>query len=140
MPEFDQYCRDHSIITLCMPPHSSHLPLPLDVGSFAVLKQRYGNEISDLIRLGINHIDKPESPKALVIARNQSLVESNIKSSFEATGLVSLNPNRVLSTISRPQTPLKQTAALMEHCEPETAHNLAQLELQEAVKESSNTN
>ena len=25
MPKFDLFCKDHSIIILCMPPHSSHL-------------------------------------------------------------------------------------------------------------------
>ena len=29
-----QYCKEHKIITLCMPPHSSHLLQPLDVGCF----------------------------------------------------------------------------------------------------------
>jgi hypothetical protein len=42
-PEFDKYCADHSIITLCMPAHSSHLLQPLDVGCFAVLKRSYGH-------------------------------------------------------------------------------------------------
>lgn len=32
--EFEQYCLDNSIITLCMPPHSSHLCQPLDVSCF----------------------------------------------------------------------------------------------------------
>jgi hypothetical protein len=42
-PEFDQYCLAHSIIVLCMPPHSSHLLQLLDIGCFSVLKRSYGN-------------------------------------------------------------------------------------------------
>ncbi|KAH6417832.1 hypothetical protein HBI59_250890 [Parastagonospora nodorum] len=37
--EFQQYCKDNKIITICMPPHSSHLLQPLDVGCFAPLKK-----------------------------------------------------------------------------------------------------
>jgi hypothetical protein len=44
-PEFDLFCADHSIITLCMPPHSSHLLQPCDVSFFAVLKRLYGQQI-----------------------------------------------------------------------------------------------
>ena len=40
--DFQKYCKDHGIITICMPPHSSHLLQPLDVGCFAPLKQAYG--------------------------------------------------------------------------------------------------
>ena len=59
-PEFDQFCREHLIITLCMPPHSSHPLQPLDVSCFAVLKRAYGRQIKDLVRTGLNHIDKPD--------------------------------------------------------------------------------
>ncbi len=41
-PEFDLFCKDHNIITLCMPPHSSHLLQPLNVNCFVVLKCSYG--------------------------------------------------------------------------------------------------
>jgi hypothetical protein len=40
--EFEQYCLKNSIIPLCMPPHSSHLCQPLDVGCFSSLKNSYG--------------------------------------------------------------------------------------------------
>ncbi len=59
-PEFDKFCADHSIITLCMPAHSSHLLQPLDVGCFSTLKRSYGRLVAEYIRLGINHIDKAE--------------------------------------------------------------------------------
>jgi hypothetical protein len=40
--DFQQYCKDHKVITLCMPPHSSHLLQPLNVGCFSPLKTAYG--------------------------------------------------------------------------------------------------
>ncbi|KAH7471320.1 hypothetical protein FOMA001_g13102 [Fusarium oxysporum f. sp. matthiolae] len=36
--DFERYCEEKKIITLCMPAHASHLLQPLDVGCFAVLK------------------------------------------------------------------------------------------------------
>ena len=38
---FEQYCKDNKIITLCMPPHSSHILQPLDVACFVPLKKVY---------------------------------------------------------------------------------------------------
>jgi hypothetical protein len=49
-PEFDQYCIDHDIVVLCMPPHSSHLLQPLDVSCFSVLKRVYGQGVEELMR------------------------------------------------------------------------------------------
>ena len=40
-PEFDRYCLNYNIIPLYIPPHSSHLLQPLDVGCFTTLKQLY---------------------------------------------------------------------------------------------------
>ena len=37
-PNFDKICEENKIILICMPPHSSHLLQPLDIGCFAVLK------------------------------------------------------------------------------------------------------
>lgn len=34
--EFNEICKKNNTITLCMPPHSSHLSQPLDIGCFAV--------------------------------------------------------------------------------------------------------
>ncbi|KAM5528987.1 transposase [Fusarium oxysporum f. sp. phaseoli] len=42
---FERYCQDNKIITLCMPAHSSHLLQPLDVWCFGPLKMAYGREI-----------------------------------------------------------------------------------------------
>jgi hypothetical protein len=45
---FQQYCKENKIITLCMPPPSSHLLQPLDVGCFALLKVGYGHQAENL--------------------------------------------------------------------------------------------
>jgi hypothetical protein len=55
--EFQDYCKENKIITLCMLSHSLHLLQPLDVTCFAPLKRSYGNGISALARNHIHHCD-----------------------------------------------------------------------------------
>jgi hypothetical protein len=43
--KFQELCKENNIYTLCMPPHSSHLLQPLDVGCFSPLKRAYSREI-----------------------------------------------------------------------------------------------
>ncbi|KAH7469551.1 hypothetical protein FOMA001_g13871 [Fusarium oxysporum f. sp. matthiolae] len=42
--EFERYCEENKIITLCMPAHASHLLQPLDVGCFGPLKRPMGEK------------------------------------------------------------------------------------------------
>jgi hypothetical protein len=76
-PEFDLFCKEHSIITLCMPPHSSHLLQPLDVGCFAVLERLYGQQIEGYMRNGVNHIDKPDFLQTYNTAHIEAMYESS---------------------------------------------------------------
>jgi hypothetical protein len=56
--EFQDLCKEKKIITLCMPPHLSHLLQPLDVACFSPLKRKYGNAISVLTHSCVHHISK----------------------------------------------------------------------------------
>lgn len=132
-PEFDLFCSEHSIITLCMPPHSSHLLQPLDVSCFAVLKRSYGRRIEEYMRVGVNHIDKPDFLTAYLSAREESMTISTIRNGFAATGLVPYDPERVLSKLNtqlRTPTPPVVISSEQDRWVPETPHNVAQLELQ----------
>jgi hypothetical protein len=103
---FQELCTDNNIIALCMPPHSSHLLQPLDVGCFSPLKRAYGSQIGELIRNHINHITKAEFLIAFHAAYNLSITKANICTSFEAAGIVPLNPERVVSKLDvRLRTP-----------------------------------
>lgn len=48
--EFDRFCTERNIIPLYMPPHSSHLLQPLDVGCFSPLKHLYGQRITNKVQ------------------------------------------------------------------------------------------
>lgn len=128
--EFDQYCLNHSIIVLCMPPHSSHLLQPLDVGCFSVLKRSYGRLVEQKMGLGVNHIDKQEFLHLYQQARPEALHRSNIQSGFASTGLIPFNPARVLDLLPPvPKTPSPQLLPQpdLEHWVAETPRNAAQI-------------
>ena len=97
--EFQRYCKDNKIITLCMPPHSSHLLQPLGVGCFAPLKKAYG-------RNHINHITKIEFLPCFIAAFKAAITKSNIQGGFRGAGLVPLDPEAVISRLDvRLRTP-----------------------------------
>ena len=132
-PDFDKYCFDNSIIPLYMPPHSSHLLQPLDVGCFSPLKRSYGQQVENRIRLGINHIDKLEFLAMYKQARTDTMIKFNVRSGFAATGLVPYDPDRVLSRLHvqmRTPTPPLSSETVPTRWTPETPHNLADLESQ----------
>ena len=131
-PEFDQYCAENKIITLCMPPHTSHLLQPLDVSCFSPLKRAYGREIEELARQGVYYIDKIDFLAAYTRIRPIVFTQQNIQAGFRATGLVPPYPDRVLSSLtvartpSPPQTTIDNNAAT----QLETPHTVAQLQQQ----------
>jgi hypothetical protein len=131
-PEFDQYCTENKIITLCMPAHTSHLLQPLDVGCFSPLKRAYGHEIQELARQGVYHIDKIDFLTAYTRIRPAVLTQQNIQAGFQATGLIPPCPERVLSslTVVRTPSPPGTTADNNVAWTAETPRTIAQLEKQ----------
>jgi hypothetical protein len=112
--DFERYCEENKIIRLCMPPRSSHLLQPLDVGCFSVLKNAYGREIEHLIRCSITHISKTEFFPAFYAAFQATMTERNIKSAFGGAGLVPLNAENVVSKLDMQQrtpTPVEEVAS-----------------------------
>ena len=131
-PEFDQFCKDNKIITLCMPPHTSHLLQPLDIGCYSPLKVLYGHEVSELARQGVFHIDKLDFLWIYQRVRPTALSKGNIKAGFEATGLIPSCPDRVLSnlTVVRTPSPPGTASGIPASWTAETPRTTCQLEQQ----------
>ena len=131
-PEFDAFCKEKNIITLCMPAHSSHLLQPLDVGCFSPLKSAYRRLVANGARVGINHVDKSEFLSIYTRARTETLSASNIRSGFRATGLIPLNAEEVLARLQiTVQTPTPPPPPIIPmQWEAETPHNLTELRQQ----------
>ena len=111
--EFDEYCKENNIITICLPPHSSHLTQPLDIGLFAALKIAYGAEISNLIKMHITHITKDDFFPAFKAAFLKAFTPENVAGGFRGSGLQPFDPEKVLSKLdvrlhgpARPATPV----------------------------------
>jgi hypothetical protein len=126
--EFQELCKEYNIYTLCMPPHSSHLLQPLDVGCFSPLKRAYSREVESLIRNHINHVTKLEFLPAFKAAFDRSFTPANICSAFRGAGLVPLQPETVLSKLDvqlrTPTPPAALTEALWEARTPSNAREL----------------
>jgi hypothetical protein len=89
-----------------MPPHTSYILQPLDVGCFAPLKQAYKGEINVLANSDITHINKKAFLDTFYQVFDKAFSKDNIQSSFQATGLVLYNPEVVISRLEvRPCTP-----------------------------------
>ena len=135
-PEFDQYCTENKIITLCMPPHTSHLLQPLDVSCYSPLKRAYGREVEELARHGVYHVDKTDFLTAYTRIRPTVFTQQNIQAGFRATGLVPSCPDRVLSSLtvartpSPPQTTTDNNVAAQALVQTETPHTVEQLQQQ----------
>jgi len=131
--KFQELCKEKNIYTLCMPPQSSHLLQPLDVGCFSPLKRAYSREIEALIRHHINHITKLEFLPAFQAAVKRSFKSANIYSDFQGVGLAPLQPDVVLSKLDvqlRTPTP---TALLEAVWEARTPSNVRELEAQSTL-------
>lgn len=45
--ETSKFCKDNGILLYCLPPHSSHITQPLDVGFFSPLKKSWSKSVMD---------------------------------------------------------------------------------------------
>lgn len=124
--EFELYCRENSIITLCMPAHSSHKLQPLDVGCFRALKRSYGKAIENLMRGYVTHISKEDFFPAFYTAHLESMTESNIKGGFRGSGLIPYDPEYVISQLDaklHTPTPPGSSSGLPTLWDPKTPNN-----------------
>ena len=134
--EFHDYCEEQKIVVLCMPPHSSHLLQPLDVGSFAPLKRAYYTEMESWSRYAGMQVKKETFLPAFQIAFDKAITKQNILASFRGAGLVPHDPERVLSRLDvvlRTPTPPPSEATPWESKTPTT---LKEIEAQTTCHET----
>ena len=106
---FIEFCDQHRIILVVLPPHSTHRLQPLDVGIFAPLAAAYSNQINKVIQSssGFSRTTKRSFWPMFRNAWNEAVIRTNIHSAFAATGIYPLTPEKVLHQLVRtpPQTP-----------------------------------
>jgi hypothetical protein len=97
--EFRTFCEDKNIVLLWMPPHSSHLLQPLDVGCFGPLKTAFSKQNQNLIRNHIFHVTKVDFLSSFYTAFLASFTRENVKAGFSGSGLHPFDPEVVLSQL-----------------------------------------
>ena len=102
--EFFTYAKRNHIELFRLPPHSTHLTQPLDVGCFQPFKHYHSEGIDEMVRLGGADFDKLDFLSIFQRMRNQTFTSSTILSSFRNTGLVPYNPNVVIRKLEEIQT------------------------------------
>jgi hypothetical protein len=110
------FCMQNAIDLLILPPHTSHLLRPLDVGVFAPLKRALACETDATLRHDTGRIPRVQWVKMYMRARERALTSHNILSGWRSTGLVPLSPITVLGRLpmkpgpssSPPHTPPQQ--------------------------------
>jgi len=108
---FIAHCMDHNIVLFVLPPHSSHLTQPLDVGVFRPLKKYMAKELQPLISTGIARLQKVEWLVAFVSAHKQAFSALNIFGGFRSTGIHPFRPEKVLNrVVSSIPTEVKPTS------------------------------
>ena len=109
-----KFCLASKTILLCLPPHTTHILQPLDVGIFAALAALYKKGVRERSRFLVDYsIDKVDFLEIYRSAREGAFTESNISKAWKAVGLEPFDPDVVLKQLPgqtlatiRPSTPL----------------------------------
>ena len=96
------HCMRNNIIFMVLPPHSSHLTQPLDVGVFSPLKTHMASSIEPIISTEIHRLLKAEWLAAYVEAHKKAFTTRNIRSGFCGTGILPFDPSKAVNRV-KPQ-------------------------------------
>ena len=124
--EFWRYAEEKKIALFVLPPHSTHLTQPLDVGCFQPFKHYHSEAVDNAVRLGNSDFDRLDFLAAFNWMRNQTFTTRTIQSAFRKTGFWPYDPEIVLQKIRslqpRPTTP--EPAPVLLTNTPHTAQDL----------------
>ena len=108
--EFYHYTQAHKIELFQLPPHSTHLTQPLDVGCFQPFKHHHAEGLDETVRDGGVDYDKLDFLAMFRRMREKTFTRSTILSAWQKTCLIPYNPGVVIRKIqaiqdNRPVTP-----------------------------------
>ncbi|KJZ67993.1 hypothetical protein HIM_09030 [Hirsutella minnesotensis 3608] len=97
--EFAEYCIKFDIIIAILPPHSTHIMQPLDVGVFQPLKIAHQKALRKTLADGHLAYSRSDFLRAFQKVYETGFTRHNIIASFEKTGLYPVTPKTVVSRL-----------------------------------------
>lgn len=91
--DFEDYCKEHKMIILYMPAHSSHILQPLDVACFGPLKRIYGALVEKMMRRSLTHVNKEDFLPMFKDAFFATFGQENVRQASEEPDLSLLTQN-----------------------------------------------
>ena len=110
--QFVDYCERNDIILYCLPPHSTHLLQPLDVGLFSPLQHHYAKAVEDYFLTTSVSINRDTFFPIFKQARRLTYVSESIQGVFRSCGIVPLQSHVVLEKLQAPKPELTKAITL----------------------------
>jgi DDE superfamily endonuclease len=107
--EFMSFCADHDIVLLYLPPHTSHLLQPLDVGCFGPLQRGYNTCLQARCATGVVRIQSAEAIEIYVKCRREALTRKYIQLGFSRTGIFPHQPSVLEHHFHKPKFDMRST-------------------------------
>ncbi|KAM6508499.1 hypothetical protein FALCPG4_19005 [Fusarium falciforme] len=115
-----EYCAKFCIITAPLPPHSTHVLQPMDVGVFQPLKNAHQKHLAKWLRKGNISFSRTDFIRGFQQVFEEGFTAHNIISGFEKSGIYPPNPEPAMAYLAKKQLQAKQAinpafASLLPH-------------------------
>ena len=107
--EFVKYCDEVNIKPYCLPPHSTDLLQPLDVGLFSPLQKAYGKAVDHITKFSLFTMWKGNFLPLWIEARQATYTNDNIIAGWREAGLIPLNGRMILAKL--PHGPVSEATS-----------------------------
>ena len=127
--EVSRFCSENQILLYCLPPHSSHLLQPLDVGFFKSLKNAWAKECNRYRATAFGaHVTKETFSEVFRCAWLASVKISLFVNAFRECGICPLRPSAIDESKLAPSMPYCSQTVSSPPCSSTTANEVIQLE------------
>lgn len=98
-PYLVDWAKDNNIILFVLPPHTSHILQPLDVGCFGAFSKIYSDECQKHQRNTGSVVGRYNVCSIACKAYTKGLSPANLQSSFRKSGIYPFNPSAIGTTV-----------------------------------------
>ena len=106
--EFIEYAWRHKIVPFKMPPHTSHLLQPCDLGPFQPYKHHHRKAVNTDVRAGSEGFNKIDFIFAFNDIRAKTFTRRTIKHGWSQAGIYPFNPQPVVDRLKAEAPPREQ--------------------------------